>query len=537
MRERILNTIGIGLLAVCFLIAIARIVFIRFQSKSSVDGSKVVELRIAHWQLENGPRAAFEALANEYSRRHPNVRITQIPIPERIYGNWLVTQLVGGTPPDLIQLGIGMNDERLARFFTPLSELADRPNPYNDGTPFEGKPLRDTFADGMQGGYYPNLVEFYGVPISGKSFRMFYNLDLLREITGSERVPQTYDELIALCKRTQEYAAEKHVRMVPIAGSKYNGGILMQALFTSQTQKLRERLTPTGMLVTPASMLADRLLHKQWSLDTPDAKSGLTLMREVAQYMQPGFMQLLRDDAMLLFVQRGAVMITTGSWDATSIRQESPFRIGVGSIPYPAPDHPVYGRFTYGSIADAEGSNAGTVLGIPRDTKHPEETRDFLQFLGSVPGGQIWTDRSGWIPSVMGTKTSPDAAPFLPNPNGYVAGFSYLEGGADVGGIVDSNMHNLVSSYGSVDRFIAATSKSYERAWVSDLQRNRRAQADIVQRSDTQVASFLWLARKHPENAEAQHKADIALQGADASERTLIYTNMVLNSKANNTAP
>ncbi|HEY5752094.1 MAG TPA: extracellular solute-binding protein [Chthoniobacterales bacterium] len=532
MREKILNTIGIGLLAVCFLIAVVRIVFIRYQSKSAPDGKQRVELRIAHWQLENGPRDAFEALAREYNQLNPHVNVVQIPIPERIYGNWLVTQLVGGTPPDLIQLGNGMTDERLARFFMPLSELADLPNPHNKGTPFEGKPLRDTFADGMQGGYNPNLVEFYGVPISGKSIRMFYNLDLLRQITGSERLPKTYDELIALCKRTREYAAEKHVRMVPIAGSRYNGGILMQALFTSQTQKLRERITPTGILITPASTLADGLFHNKWSLDSPDARSGLALMREVAQYMQPGFMQLLRDDAMLLFVQRGALMITTGSWDATSIRQESPFRIGVGAIPYPTADHPVYGRFTYGSIADAEGSSAGTVFGITRASKHPKEARDFLQFLGSVRGGQIWTDNSGWIPSVMGTRTPAQAVPFLPETNGYVAGFSYLgEGGPDVGRVVDSNLYSLVGSYGSVDQFVSETRQSYRAAWISDLQRNRRIQADILQRSDTQVASFLWLARKHPENAESQRKADLALQGADASERTFSFTDLVLNSQ------
>lgn len=530
MRERILNTIGVSLLAVCFLVATVRIVLIRFQSNSSPDGTKPIELRIAHWQLENGPRAAFEALASEYNRLHPNIKVVQIPIPERIYGNWLVTQLVGEIPPDLIELGVGMTDERLARFFTPLSELADLPNPYNRGTPFEGRPLRDTFGDGMQGGYYPNLVEFYGVPVSGKSIRMFYNLDLLREITGGERLPETYDELIALCKRTQEYAAEKHLRMVPIAGSRYNGGILMQALFTSQTQKLRERISPTGILVTPPSMLADGLFHKKWSLESPDARSGFALMREVAQYMQPGFLQLLRDDAMLFFVQRGALMITTGSWDATSIRQESPFRIGVGPIPYPAADHPVYGKFTYGRIADAEGSNAGAVFGITRSSKHTKEAKDFLQFLGSVRGGQIWTDNSGWIPSVMGTRPPKEALPFLPDSSGYVAGFScFGEGGADVGRVVDSNMYNLVSSYGSIDQFVNTVKEDYSKAWISDLQRSLRIQSDIVQRSDTQLASFLWLARKHPENADAQRKADLAVQGANASERTFAYTGFVVD--------
>src|SRR5207253_9887425 len=128
------------------------------------NNPRQITIRFAHWQLENGPRDAFEKIAAEYSKLHPGISVEQLPIPERIYPNWFITQLVGGMAPDLIQIGKGSNDERLTRFFTPLSDLASSPNPYNKGTDLEGVPMRETLFDGMEGGFVQNLIEFYAVP-------------------------------------------------------------------------------------------------------------------------------------------------------------------------------------------------------------------------------------------------------------------------------------------------------------------------------------------------------------------------------------
>ena len=95
-------------------------------------------IRLAHRQLEGGVREALDALAREHEKGNPGVRIKQIPIPERIYSNWLLTQLVGGTAPNIIQIGMGSTDERLARYFLPLTDLAKAPNPHNAGADLDG---------------------------------------------------------------------------------------------------------------------------------------------------------------------------------------------------------------------------------------------------------------------------------------------------------------------------------------------------------------------------------------------------------------
>ena len=260
----------------------------------------------------------------------------------------------------------------------------------------------------MSGGFDAILMEYYSVPISGASIRLFYNMDLLKEITHAETLPGTYRDLLTLCAQAEEYGRKKGNILVPIAGSQYNAPYLMERLYESQTQKLVINLNPFSSLDVDNLRRGEDFLAGRWSLDSGAVRSGLTLMRDVGRYMQPGFNQLLRDDATLLFVQGHALMICTGSWDATSIRQQSGFRIGVSAIPFPSTQNPVYGKYTLGALSEA-GFQGGVRFGLTRKSPHPEQARDFLQFMASRRINQIWTDTSGWIPCVAGTKANAEA--------------------------------------------------------------------------------------------------------------------------------
>ena len=97
---------------------------------------EVKVITFAHWQLEPGVREAFDAIAEDYMRLHPKVQVKQMPIPGRVWKQWLRTQLVGGNPPDLIELANYHNtDEMLARYFVPLTKYLAERNPYNKDEP------------------------------------------------------------------------------------------------------------------------------------------------------------------------------------------------------------------------------------------------------------------------------------------------------------------------------------------------------------------------------------------------------------------
>lgn len=518
--ERILNTIGISLLALCFLLSLGRIAW-KSAARTGESASDRVEIRIAHWQLEGGIREAIDALAEDYMRLNPGVRVLQIPIPERIYKNWLLTQLVGGTAPDIIQLGIGISDERLARFFIPLTEVADAPNPHNTGTPLEGVLLRETFFDGMMGGFNPALLEYYGVPLSAHTLRVYINMDLLRDITGSEKLPQTYREFLDLCNQAVEYGRRTGRPLIPIAGSRYNSPFIMNSLFASQTQRLARALCPPGSFDLGAIRFSSTYADGRWSLDSPEIRSGLKIMREVGGRMQPGFMQVSRDDASFYFMQGKALMIATGSWDSSSISQQAKFPFRAFRIPLPDREDPEYGEFVLGITSEA-GTNAGLTLGVTSTSKHPETAIDFLRFLASQPVNQKFTDISNWLPSVVGVNPSEATADFMILTNGYTSGFTLVPSGrADLSRLVNNAFHRLVAPEGGVEEFVEIIRPNFLRAQLSDSERNLLGMLSTIQRLDVQMAGVAGVAALQPDDENAARRMDMIIASSNMQENSL----------------
>ena len=69
-------------------------------------------------------------------------RIIQEAIPDTVYRQWITTQLMGGTAPDLMEIGhYGMFPKTLwvsyyNRYFIPLTRYIVEPNPYNKDNAF-----------------------------------------------------------------------------------------------------------------------------------------------------------------------------------------------------------------------------------------------------------------------------------------------------------------------------------------------------------------------------------------------------------------
>jgi len=517
MGERIGNVLAVAFLGVCFLFASARMIRSAWRPAPET-GEKEVTLRFAHWQLEDGVREALDEIAAAYMEANPGVSVRQVAIPEKIFRNWLVTQLVGGTAPDLIELGKGLTDEMRARYFYPITEMANRPNPHNAGTDLEDVPLRETYFDGLDSGYSANLFQYYGLPLSGFTNRVFFNLDLLREITGGETLPATYEELIALCDKVDVYAQEKNRPVIPIAGSRYNAPMLMSSLFGGQTQKLTDRLIPDGLIPWSMPRIA-AAYGSGWSLDSPEIRAGAEIMREVGKHMQTGFLQLQRDDATFYFVQGRALMIVSGSWDSSSISTQAPFRIGVGRIPVPEPGKGRFGAFTRGKVSEA-GQQASVLFGVSRTSKHPEVALDFLAFMASKRMNQAFTNRSGWAPSVVGVEPGELARQFMPEPEGTIQGFSLLLSNApDLSRLVNNEFHRLFRIGGSSEEFLEAIRPGYAAALRSDLARTIRNMNATRQRLDTVLGATAVLALREGAGGPARRRLFLLMESATDTDR------------------
>ncbi|MFZ9683603.1 MAG: carbohydrate ABC transporter substrate-binding protein, partial [Cephaloticoccus sp.] len=148
MKPRHRQIAGILLALAAYGVA-AYIVLTRPGTVLSDDGR--VTIRIAHWQIEEGPPAAMDALIERYEELNPHINVEQVMVPGNVYKQWLRTQLIGGESADIIEFGsfIGGVSDIPPRFFDPISSYLEESNPYNVGTPLEGVRWRDTFVDGL----------------------------------------------------------------------------------------------------------------------------------------------------------------------------------------------------------------------------------------------------------------------------------------------------------------------------------------------------------------------------------------------------
>ena len=309
---------------------------------------------------------------------------------------------------------------------------------------------------------------YFGVSTTILTFRAYYNAAMMRKIRGSPEPPATFDELMDLLEAVDRYNEGAEERVIAFAGSKANAPALLDLAFGNQTQKLKTNLEPTNELQVTGADVEVAYLNEQWDLDNPEIRSGLEIIKALADRMSPGFLQLHRDDGLFQFIQERALMVVSGSYDAQSIRLQAPFEVAAFRIPLPEPGHPRYGRHVLGEQSEAT-VGAQSVFSIYVGSKHLPEALDFLRFLGSQEGNRIFSRRSGWLPAVSGIEPPVDLKIFLPADEGYPSGFT-LSMGPNLRQLYQTNLHQLLGPDGGVDRFLTAIEPQFDEGVRADLE-------------------------------------------------------------------
>ena len=518
-RAKLAPRLGFGLLITFFVVAAVSVAL--HGRRAAASG--VVTIRFAHWQLESGLRTAYDALAARYMELHPNVRVEQMAIPETVYGSWLLTRLIGRTAPDLIEFGhvpTGVGDELLARNFVPLTAELEKPNAYNVGTPLAGVPWRQTFLDGLDGVYRSsNLQDYYKVPMSLFTVRIYYNRALWQSLLGDTPEPKTFKELEAVAHRVQGSKRESGQTLFALAGSA-NSFQPVDQLMGSQTQRLALTLDADHDFYATGPEIALGALRGEWDLDNPALGHGLELVRSLFQMMPTGARQLTRSDAIFLFVQQRALMIPAGSWDATSLTSQAPFEIGVFRLPLPATDDPVYGPAMLGSDTSEADLRAEGSFSLWNGSPHPEVALDFLRFITSQPGSRLFVQKSHWLSAIMGVEPDETFRVFMPHLDGIPNGFDAKLGniGPEVRRVWESSEDLLGGQGDGVAAFRAAYRAQFRPALLSDLARwVKVARASAVQQ-DTTIAALRQLADTGPEAENAQQKFSSLFQQQNRQE-------------------
>lgn len=451
-----MNYLGLFILLVCYAGAFWNVISTKRQE------SRADVIRLVHWQLELGVRDGLQSLIDQFEAYKKEqghvVEVVQIPIPERAYTQYVTTQLIGGTAPDMIQIG-KFPAEYLGRYFYPLSSYLQSPNPYNQErlneleaseslseaereiketlSFIEDSPWMNSFTDGLRGQFQEMFQEYFGVGFSTFTVRMYYNKNLFEQALGHARAPESYGELLEFAKEIHEHAQNTGEDVMPIASSQYQVNVFRNRYIGNLTADLARELDLdlSGHADGIERLMA--MLRGQFTPWTPEYAAAIQAVQQLADFFPMGFMALGREDSGFAFVQGRAAMITSGSWDALSYLnnimnqpEDSRFEVGIFDLPVITPDDEQFGHYAVGRSSEA-ATGTGFAFGITRFTRHLDLCVEFLQFATTPERNTELNLIAGWIPVVHGAVPGELMKNFEPNYVGYFGGvmFDIMPGG------------------------------------------------------------------------------------------------------------
>lgn len=473
------SLIGSVLLAVTILLSLGLVI----KNVRDIEHPDKTPIRICHWQLEAGYREALDSVIAEYEKLNPGVHIIQMAVTEKVYTQWINTQLISGTAPDLCEMGhsnLLEKDEYTVRFFQPIGDEVVKPNPYNKGTPLDGVAWKETFNDGMRGGFKDTLQDYYMVPTTSYSMRMFCNVDLLEKATGSREVPKSYGELIRACKAIRKYSFETPEiggRIIPIV-SCYGSPAVTGPYVVPFTAGL-EREIDTDLDGTNTTIES----HRAYMTGIIDTKSPVfraywEAMKQLCDQMQKGFSSMDRQQAQFQFSNGNAAFLATGSWDAKGIIDTAKlkgFSVALADWPLPKKGEP-YSEFIAGRQNEAAARGGGS-YGIYKNSKFKREALDFMRFMTSVKGNELLNRLSDWPPIVIGAEPSDNMKPFMPNPIGFTSKMK-MDIGTRVGSVLNSESVRYLQGEITEEQFY----KAYDAAVRDDRKGDWACWKDFDQR-------------------------------------------------------
>ena len=371
-------------------------------------------------------RDGINEAAAEYEKMHPNVHIVQDAIPESTYGQWMTTQLIGNTAPDILEAGMvdgSMMNALYTRYLLPVTKLIGQPNPYNVGTSLQGVPLNRTAKDGMNSSFVPTIQEYMTIPLNMITQRVYYNKDLLKKLTGLDAAPTDLRGFLKVCDEIQSEKQPNGQPYVAIAGSRYHYNMWEAGMVLPLSYDALPLIdfNHDGQFGSD-EMFMGFLTHKV-SFDTPAYKARLQMVRDLTSHFPPGWSGLGRNEGLFNFAQQKAVFVAIGIYEAAGIQEmaQGKFQLGLMDFPLPTKDDPVYGSSFEGRRY--EQVSGSTPMAVARSSKHPEVAMDFLLYLVSQKENERFNRHLKWIPVTIGAKTDPSLAVFEPNLFGVFSAF------------------------------------------------------------------------------------------------------------------
>ncbi len=458
------NYFGFILLGIGFIACICTFM----TTSREIEGKGKKTVLIAHWQGERGCKEALQKIIDEYNRLHPDVKVRQQIIMGvgSSFVRWCVTQIIGGTPPDIMEYHAGFRSY-LGSYFTGLGKYVGQPNPYNRGTDLEKTPWKDTFYGGMYGSWEPELMDYYSIPNTLYTLRFYYNKDIFRKVLGSDKQPETMMEFIEMCRKIKKSG------IIPVIVQNADGvqGVVFFRTILSQIGWTFEKELDFNHdgIIQPAEFMRAFYRHG-FKFTDPRLKAEFEVMRKFAGYWSRGFNAIGTTVAPFMFIQQRGACYLGGSWLGRQMLDSCKFDLGCFPFPLLTAKDPVAGKFYCGPWGE-NTTQPGMSLAVA-DGPNKDVAIDFLRFLTSRKNNAAFNAGPAWVPGVNGAKIDPAVTAFKPLIRGKSINEFFTTGSLTIE--FRRILQNFLAGNRQYDETISELTSVYRDSGVRENQRTAR---------------------------------------------------------------
>ncbi len=361
------------------IMAVLLVVIVALPMSSSVSlAQDQVELRYALWDSNQQP--AYQACADEFTRRNPNITVTIEQAGWNEYWDGLTTALVAKTAPDVFTDHGGRYPELLSR------------NQLLDIQPFVERDGVDTSIYLVDPELWVKDGARYGLPKDWDTIALYYNKAMFEAagITDEEIANWTWNPedggtfMQSIAKLTLDSSGRNGL------DSDFDKDNVVQWGFAGGPGDASSGAQPdwSGFAASTGFQLTDGPWTTTYHYDDPRVIATVQWWADLhlVHGFAPGTDQL-GSGVESLFLASSTAMYPMGSWEIGWIAGSATFDVGFA----PLPAGPEGRRSPINGLSDA----------IYSGTKHPEEAWQWVKFLASPDCANIVGDYGVVFPAIQ----------------------------------------------------------------------------------------------------------------------------------------
>ncbi|MBO2449805.1 ABC transporter substrate-binding protein [Actinomadura barringtoniae] len=340
------------------------------QSTSGPKADAPQTIEVWHgWSADHEVKAFDDAVAG-FRKAHPNitVKLVKDQTDDRI-----TNAIRGGNPPDVV-----------SSFTTDSVGQWCQSGAWQDLAPYVAKSKLDL-------NQFPKAVQEYtqyqgrrcAMPLLADTYGLYYNKALMK----GEQPPKTMSELTALAKKLTKRKPDGTIEVAGFMPSVQYYEHVPQHVATQFGVKWLNDQGKANFSKDPAFKA-----YLQWNKSLIDWY-GYANVKKFLRSMGQEF------ESSNPFEKGKVAMAIDGEWRTKFIQEEAP-KLDYGTAPAPVPDDQT-SRYGGGFIA-------GTVIGIPRGSKHPQAAWEFIRYLTTDTTALVtFANALGNVPTTITSLSSP----------------------------------------------------------------------------------------------------------------------------------